>query len=87
MAVPQPLITLYVIITAPAAIPVTTPSLLMVATDAVPLIQLPPVPVELSVIVVPVHKADAPLMVPATGSGLTDTALVAVAAPQLLLTV
>ena len=70
----------------PAKVAVTTPSLLIVANDGAPLIHEPPVPVVLSVIVVPVHIAEEPLMVPATGSGLTVISLVAVAVPQLLLT-
>jgi hypothetical protein len=52
-----------------------------------PLLQVPPVPVVVSVVVLPAHTAVAPLMVPATGAGLTVTAAVAMAIPQPVVTV
>ena len=58
----------------------------VVLTDAIAvllLLHVPPVVVAVQDVVAPVHMALVPLMVPATGSGLTVIGAVAVAAPQL----
>ena len=68
--------------------PVTTPVVaLTVATEVLVLLQVPPVPVLVNVVIEPVHTNVVPLMVPAFESGLTVTAYVAVAVPQLVVTV
>jgi hypothetical protein len=71
----------------PEAFPVTTPDELMLAIEASERLQVPPVPVLANVIVAATHTLVAPDMVPASGRGLTVTAFVATALPQLLLTV
>ena len=72
----------------PAATPVTTPVLAsIVATAVVPLLQVPPAILLLSIMVVPTHTEEAPLMVPAFGIGLTVMFADAVADPQTLVTV
>ena len=45
----------------PAATPVTTPPLVMVATDGLLLVQVPPIEGD-KVVVAPIHKADAPVI-------------------------
>jgi len=72
----------------PAATPVTTPVVAStVATPGVVLLQVPPLlPLELKLMVEPAHTAEAPLMVPASGSELTVTTIPAVDEPQLLVT-
>ena len=72
----------------PVATPVTTPvALLMVATDTLLLLQVPPLTVEVSVIDAPVHTVAGPLIVPADGDGLIVIVFVATAVPQLFVTV
>ena len=72
----------------PAAIAVAEPDALpIVATRGLLLLQVPPVPVVVYIVVAPAHSNAAPLMVPAPGSGLTVTAFVVLTVPQLLLTV
>ncbi len=67
----------------PGAIPVTAPVLAStIATDVVLLLQLPPEILLLKFIVDPTHTADAPLIVPAFGTGLTVIVAEAVADPQ-----
>ena len=87
VAVPQLLLTLYVIVAVPVAIPVTVPVALIDAMAALLLLQVPPVVASVRVVFAPVHTVVAPLMVPALGAGLTVITLVAVAVPQLLVTV
>src|SRR5882757_8267309 len=59
-------VTVYVIVTLPAATPVTTPLLLTVALPVLLLLHTPPdVPLLLSVIVDPVHTDVEPFNVPA----------------------
>jgi hypothetical protein len=80
---PQPLVTVYDMSTEPAAMPLTTPAADIVATEGSELSQVPPLVVLLSVMLLPVQTTDGPLMVPAAGSGLTVTSIVAFAVPQL----
>ena len=58
------------------------PAELTVAIALLVLLQVPPVAVSESVMLVPVHTLDAPEIVPASGSGLTVIVLIAVAVPQ-----
>ena len=58
-----------------------------VAIPAAPELHTPLPPVEVSVVLVVLHSVDAPLIVPASGKGFTVKMLVAVAAPQLPVTV
>ena len=68
------------IVTVPAATPVTTPEdALTVATPVLELVQLPPETVELNVEVEPTQTLVLPLILPAVGSALTVTVRVAVA--------
>ncbi len=69
----------------PAAIPVTTPAV-TVALELL-LLHAPPAAASVRAVVAPVHTADAPLIEPASGAGLTVMAFVATAVPQLLVTV
>ena len=59
------------IFTLPIATPVITPVELPAVTIPVPELQIPPVAVSLSAIVLPIHTDDAPVIVPADGVGLT----------------
>ena len=75
--------TVYVIVDVPADKPATKPeALLTVAADVVPELQVPPVPVVVNVVVVAEQMACVPLTVPAFGSAVTVTVLVAVASGQ-----
>ena len=68
------------IVTVPAATPVTTPEdALTVATPVLELVQLPPETVELNVEVEPTQTLVLPLILPAVGNALTVTVRVAVA--------
>ena len=58
----------------PAAIPVTIPVEPMVATDVVPVLQVPPEELLLNVVVEPWHNPEVPVIAP--GSGLTVTVVV-----------
>ena len=71
----------------PVALPLTTPAVVTLATALLLLLQVPPLTVEVSVLVAPVHNAVVPLIVPADAPGLTAIVAVAVAVPQLLVTV
>ena len=68
----------------PGAMPVTTPVPgTIVATVDVPLLQVPPVlPLLLKLIVEPTHTDDAPVIVPAFGTGVTAIVDEAVDVPQ-----
>jgi hypothetical protein len=69
-------------------IPVTMPLAEPIVPAAVlVLLQLPPVPVVESVVVLPMQTVLDPLIVPASGNGFTVNARVAVADPQPLVTV
>src|SRR3954466_13500961 len=70
----------------PEASPLTTPVALTEAIAGALLVHVPPEPEVDNVITELTHTAEAPVMVPASGSGLTVMALVAVAVPQLLVT-
>lgn len=82
--VPQVFVTVYLITDVPAATPLTTPPLVIVATDVVVLLQTPPLVASLSVVVVPIHIFEVPVIVPEYG--LTEIEYVAIAVPQLLVT-
>ena len=62
------------------------PPVLIVATVVLLLVHVPPLTVELTVVVPPVHTALLPVTVPALGNGLTVIDCVAVLVPQLLVT-
>lgn len=87
VAVPHTLVTLYDIVSRPGATPVTTPAVLTVAMVVLALVQVPPVTASARVPVDPTHTTDAPVMVPASGSGFTVTACIAIADPHMLVTV
>ena len=87
-AVPQPVVTVYIMVEFPGATPVTTPVVgFIVATAVVPLDQVPPEALLLSIVVDPAHTVEAPLMVPAFASGLTVMVAEALALPQTVVTV
>lgn len=73
--------------TIPAVTPLTTPEVFTVATEVVPELQVPPLTVLLSVVLAATHTRLLPVMVPAAGAGFTVMFLVALADPQLLVTV
>ena len=89
LAVPQLLVTVYLMVAVPGATPVTTPvPEFTVATAVLLLLQLPPlVPLLVNVVVDPTQTVAAPLTVPAFGSGFTVSALVAVVEHPPLVTV
>lgn len=67
----------------PGATPVTTPvAEPTVAIDVALLVQVPPAMLLLKLMVDATHTVEAPLMVPALGTGLTVTVADAVADPQ-----
>jgi hypothetical protein len=71
----QPVLSVYVIIDEPVAIPVTTPDVdPMLATAVLLLFQVPPGVASLSVLVLPMHRA----VVPVIGRGFGFTVAVAV---------
>ena len=70
----------------PAVTPVTIPDVPIVATAVLLLLHTPPVVVLLNVVVEVAQTIAVPVIVPATGSGLTVTFTVVVAVPQLLVT-
>ena len=82
VAVPQLLVTEYVIVAAPAATPVTTPVLLTVATAGEELLHAPPLTDAVSAVVAPVFTELAPETVPAEGVELTVTTFVATVEPD-----
>jgi hypothetical protein len=71
----------------PEEIPVTTPVELTVVTPLAPELHTPPLAVLLSARVAPAHIAAVPVIAPALADGVTVIAAVALAEPQLLLTV
>lgn len=83
-AVPQPVVTAYVIVEAPAATPVTTPVVEFTdAAAALLLLQVPPlIPLVVNVVDKPLHTDDAPLIEPAFATAFTLTSCVAVDVPQ-----
>ena len=87
-AVPQLLVTVYFMVSVPAALPVTTPPALTPASAYTELQVPPAVPVaSVRVIWEPAQTVDRPLMAPALGIGLTVTTCVVAIVPQLLVTV
>ena len=86
MAVPQLLLTVYTIVSRPALTAVNEPTVVMVALALV-MLQVPPGAASVYRLTVPTQRLPGPLMEPALGKGLTVTARVAAAVPQLLLTV
>ena len=85
VALPQLLVTVYIMVSVPAIMPLTTPE---PDTNALPFVVLhdPPVAEGVSVIEAPTQTADSPDMVVVAGAGLTAIDLVVVAVPQLLVT-
>lgn len=71
LAVPQLLVTEYVIMAVPSVSPVTTPVVLTLALAALLLLQVPPAAPSVKVVVDPIHTVWVPVMLPALGSGLT----------------
>src|SRR5450432_4164599 len=70
--VPQLLVTVYFMVAVPDALPVTTPVELTVATAVLLLLQVPTLVLLLEYVAVArTHTVEAPLTVPAFGSGLT----------------
>jgi hypothetical protein len=86
-AVPQLFVTVYDIIAVPADMPVTIPVVLAIAMPTAPVLQIPPLAELLNEVVLPAQTVAVPVMVPASGSGLTVTICVATAVPQLFVTV
>ena len=75
---PEPT-TVYVIVAVPAETPLTTPVVeFTVATPVLPELQVPPVTVELKVVLPPTQIPWVPLNVPALGAAVTVTVRVAV---------
>lgn len=61
------------IVTGPADAPVTTPPEVTVALNGVPLLHVPPgSPLDVSIIVEPMHTVVKPLIVPAFGAELAE---------------
>ena len=71
----------------PTATPVTTPVALIVATVVLLLLHTPPATASVSVLDEPGQTVVEPLMAPAVGAPATVTVAVAVALPQLVVTV
>lgn len=86
VAVPQLLLTVYVILAVPLDTPVTTPVLLTMAMPVVELLHVPPPTLFVNVVVLPGHTVLAPVIVPGLTVELTVTVFVAVAVPQLFVT-
>ena len=86
-SVPQPFVTLYVIIVLPPATPVTIPVGFTVAIDVALLLQLLPASVSLRVVTDASQTVVVPVIGPATGGLLlTKNKVLAYAVPQLLVT-
>jgi hypothetical protein len=72
VAVPQSLVTVYVIAALPLAMPVTTPlALPTIATPVLLLLHIPPDAALVNVIVLPTHTVDVPIIAPASGDAFT----------------
>jgi hypothetical protein len=77
-----------VIVAVPAATPVITPELaLTVAVDALLVVYVPPLVVDVNVVVDPIHTVCAPVNAATVGSALTVTSLVTDAEHPLAVTV
>ena len=70
------------------SVPAATPETIPTNTVAVALLLLhkPPVAASVKVVVEPAHTVDVPVIVPASGCGLTVIIFVAVTVPQVLVT-
>lgn len=66
-AVPQTFVTVYEMVAVPEASPETTPAEDTVAMAGEPLLQVPPVPVVVNVVVAPTHNVPVPDTAPAVG--------------------
>lgn len=76
------------IVTTPAATPVTFPELLTVAIDEAVLAHVPPAfPLLIKLMEELAHTEEGPLIVPASGSGFTMIFVDALAVPQVVVTV
>ena len=82
LAQPPVPLTVYVIVAVPAAVPVTTPALLIGAMLEEVEVQVPPLAVEVKVVTLPTQIAEVPVMVPALGAAVTVTANCAIASEQ-----
>jgi hypothetical protein len=76
----------YVITAVPLVTPVTTPDVLTVATDGLPLLHEPPLSDADKAVVAPAHIVAVPVTTAEEGEGVTVIILVVVAVPQLLVT-
>ena len=85
--VPQLVVTVYFIVTVPAATPATCPAPLTVAIEAALVLQAPPVILLLKLIEAFTHTALGPLMVPASARELTVMEADWLAVPQGVVTV
>ncbi len=86
-AVPQGVVTVYLMVSVPTVAPVTTPAAVMAAWLLVTL-HTPPAMILVKVIGDPAHTPDGPVIVPAVGAvELTLIIKAAVAVPQPLVTV
>ena len=83
IAVPQPFVLEYLMVSNPLTIATTIPELPIVATDVLEDDHVPPVVVLLNVIVLAAQTVDGPEIVPALGRGLIVRIFVTVAVPQL----
>ena len=87
LALPQPFVTVYIMCTTPALKAFTFPEASIVAIEGASVLHAPPLSVLVNVSEVPVQATEPPFIVPASGSALTVMSRVAVAVPQLLVTV
>lgn len=81
-AVPQTTVTVYEMSTVPAAIPETMPVDPTVARAVLDEVQEPPNAASMSVMSLPSHTADEPVMVPGSGNGFTVTTVLALQPPN-----
>ena len=79
---PQVFETVYLMVSTPAATPVTTPEIFTEAMVAYTVLQLPPDDASFRLIVPPRHTEDGPLIGVTTGTVFTEMILVARALPQ-----
>ena len=84
--VPQLFVTVYDMVDVPAATPVTMPVAPAVAIPGDTELHTPPADASVKLVVVVGQTTNPPVIVPATGDGLTVTTAVAAAVPQLLVT-
>jgi hypothetical protein len=87
VAVPQLLLTVYLIVSMPGLIAVITPLMLIMAMVVFVRLHTPPLTLLVYGCIIPAHNVELPLIVPAVGIAVTLTVLVAAMVPQLLLTV